>query len=79
MPFTADKDEEFGDVYFAISRTEKRLIRATMKSYENKGAYVFLKLFKKVDEEYELQQRITLTLDGFKLLQKGRPKYGLLL
>ena len=63
MSFTAEKDAEFGDVYFEISRTEKRLIRATVKSYENTGAYVFLKLFKKVDKEYELQQRITLTLD----------------
>ena len=68
MPLTADKDAEFGDVYFEISRTEKRLIRATVKSYENTGAYIFLKLFKKVDKEYELQQRNTLTLDEFELL-----------
>ena len=74
MPFTADKDAEFGDVYFEISRTEKRLIRATVKSYENTGAYVFLKLFKKVDKEYELQQRITLTLDEFELLSKRSAK-----
>ena len=56
MPFTADKDAGFGDVYFEISRKEKRLIRATVKSYQNTGTYVFLKLFKKVDKEYELQQ-----------------------
>ena len=74
MSFTADKDAEFGDVYFEISRTEKRLIRATVKSYENTGAYVFLKLFKKVDKEYELQQRITLTLDEFELLSKRSAK-----
>ena len=74
MPFTADKDAEFGDVYFEISRTEKKLIRATRKSYENTGAYVILKLFKKVDKEYELQQRITLTLDEFELLSKRSAK-----
>ena len=79
MPFTAVKDAEFGDVYFEISRTEKRLIRATVKSYENTGAYVFLKLFKKVDKEYELQQRITLTLDEFELLSKRSAKIRLLL
>ena len=79
MPFTADKDAEFGDVYFEISRTEKRLIRATVKSYENTHAYVILKRLKKVDKEYELQQRITLTLDEFELLSKGQLKYGLLL
>ena len=74
MPFTADKDADFGDVYFEIFRTEKRLICATVKSYENTGAYVFLKLFKKVDKEYELQQRITLTLDEFELLSKRSAK-----
>ena len=74
MPFIADKDAEFGDVYFEISRTEKRLIRATVKSYENTGAYVFLKLIKKVDKENELQQRITLTLDEFELLSKRLAK-----
>ena len=79
MPFSADKDAEFGDVYFEITRTEKRLIRATAKSYQNTGTYVFLKLYKKVDKEYELQQRITLILDEFELLSKGQRKYVLLL
>ena len=74
MPFTADKDAEFRDVYIEISRTEKILIRATVKSYENTGAYVFLKLFKKVDKEYEPQQRITLTFDEFELLSKRSTK-----
>ena len=74
MPFTADKDAEFGDAYFDISRTEKRLIRAKVKSYQNTGTYVFLKLFKKVDKEYELQQRITLTLGQFELLSKRSAK-----
>ena len=79
MPFTADKEAEFGDVFFEISRTDKRFIRATVKSYENTGTYVFLMLFKKVDEEYKIQQRITLTLDEFELLSKTSKKYGLLL
>ena len=74
MPFTADEDAEFGGVHFEISRTEKILIRATVKSYENTVAYVFLKMFKKVDKEYELQQRITLTSDEFELLSKMSAK-----
>ena len=74
MPFTADRDAEFGDVYLKISRTEKRLILATVKSYQNTGTCVFLKLFKKVAKEYELQQRITLTLDKFELLSKRSAK-----
>ena len=60
MPFTSTKDTEFGDCYFDISKTDKRLIRATLKTYEKTGTYVFLKLFKK-----EFEQRISLTLQEF--------------
>ena len=65
MPFTSTKDTEFGDCYFDISKTDKRLIRATLKTYERTGTYVFLKLFKKAAEEYEFEQRISLTLQEF--------------
>ena len=34
MPFTAEKDAEFGDAHFDVSKSEKRLVRATIKSYE---------------------------------------------
>ena len=47
MPFTAEKDTEFGDAHFDVSKSEKRLSRATIKSYEKTGSYVFLKLIKK--------------------------------
>ena len=53
-----------------IFRTEKRLIRATLKSYEKTGSYVFFKLFKKAGKEYETQQRFTITLDKFEFLSK---------
>ena len=43
MPFTSTKDTEFGDCYFDISKTDKRLTRATLKTYEKTGTYVFLK------------------------------------
>ena len=65
MPFTSTKDTEFGDCYFDISKTDKRLIRATLKTYEKTGTYVFLKLFKKAAEEYEFEQRISLTPQEF--------------
>ena len=45
-----------------------------MKSYQNTGFYVFPKLFKNVDKEYELQKRTTLTLDEFELLPKRSAK-----
>ena len=74
MPFSATKDSEFGDSYYDISKTEKRLIRATLKTYEKTGTYVFLKLFKKVDDEYEFQQRLSLTTEEFDKLIKKAPK-----
>ena len=66
MPFTADEDAEFGDAHFDVSGYEKRLIRATVKTYEKTGTYIFLKLFKKADNEYEFQQRLTVTLENLK-------------
>ena len=74
MPFTAEKDTEFGDAHFDVSKSEKRLVRATIKSYEKTGSYVFLKLFKKAEHDYEFQQRITLTLEEFEKLMKKSPK-----
>ena len=65
MPYTSTKDTEFGDCYFVISKTDKRLIGATLKTFQRTGTYVFLKLFEKTAEEYEFQQRISLTLQEF--------------
>ena len=44
-PQTADK--EFGDCIFDISENSKRLVRATLKTYDQRGTYVLLKVFKK--------------------------------
>ena len=74
MPFSATKDSEFGDSYYDISKTEKRLIRATLKTYEKTVTYVFLKLFKKVDDDYEFQQRLSLNTEKFDKLIKKAPK-----
>ena len=70
MPFTASKDKEYSDCYFDLSKTDKRLIRATLKTYENSGTYVFLKLFKREDNEYEFEQRISHTTEEFDKLMK---------
>ena len=72
MPFTSTKDTEFGDCYFDISKTDKRLIRATVKTYERTGTYVFLKLFKKAESDYEFQQRVSPTVQEFEnLIEKS--------
>ena len=68
MLFTADKDAEFGDAHFDVSRNEKCLIRLTLKTYEKTCTYIFLKLFKKAETEFEFQQRLTLRLEEFEKL-----------
>ena len=72
MPFTSTKDTDFSDCCFNISTTDKRLIRAIVKTYERTGTYVFLKLFKKAESDYEFQQRVSLTVQGFeKMIEKS--------
>ena len=74
MPFTSTKDTVFGDCYFDISKTDKRLIRAKLKTYERTGTYVFLKLFEKATDDYEFEQRISLTLGKFENLVSSARK-----
>ena len=74
MPFTSSKDTQFGNCYFDISQTEKRLVRATLKPYERTGTYVFLKLFKTAAEDYACEQRISLTLEESGILVKKQKK-----
>ena len=74
MLFTSTKDTEFEDCYFDISKTDKRLIRATLKTYERTETYVFLKLFKKATEDYEFEQRLSLTLGEFENLVSSASK-----
>ena len=71
---TANADKDFGDCYFDISENSKRLVRATLKTYDQTGTYVFLKVFKKATEcaEFECVQRLSLSSDEFsKLLKSG--------
>ena len=74
MPFTSPKDTEFGDCYFDISKTDKRLIRATLKIHERTGTYVFLKLFTKATDDYEFEHRISLTVGEFENLVSSASK-----
>ena len=72
--FTLAKDEDFGDYYCDLSEKSNRILRATVKTYEQKGTCVFLRLFKKKpDAELVLAQKITLTEEEFQiLLWKGK-------
>ena len=73
MPFTSSKNKQFGGCYFDLSQTEKQLVWATLKTYDERTeTYVFLKLFKKAAEDYDFEQRSSLTLEEFgNLVKKG--------
>ncbi len=65
MQITLESDAQFGDAYVHISQTDKLLVRATVKTFESSGTYVFLKLFKMNESgEFISQQRIALTSSG---------------
>ena len=74
MPFKSTKDKEFGDCYFDVFKTDKRLIRAALKTYERTGTCVFRKLFKKATDDYEFEQRVSLTLGEFENLVSSSSK-----
>ena len=77
MSFNATRDSESGDHFLDISKTDKRLIRATIKTYEKTGSYIFLKLFKKPDvssDDYQFNQRLGLTIEEFQKLVEASKK-----
>ena len=66
MNRTADTNKYYGDSFINVSETKKRLIRATMKSYDKTGSYVFLKVFKNPDNtDFKLSQQLSLTMAEF--------------
>ena len=76
-PFSATTDKDFGDSCIDFSRTGRRLIRVTTKTYSNAGTYLSVKLSKKVDDEYYLDQRLTLTASEFHQLTNNKEKIGM--
>ena len=64
MNCTVETDAKFGDNFVDISKTDKRFIRATVKTYDNTGTYVFLKLLKPHCEtqEFVVQEKISLSV-----------------
>ena len=46
MSSSIDKDIEFCDAYMDISQNEKRIVRASVKTYKITGSYISIKLFK---------------------------------
>ena len=68
-PFTSSIDNDFGDSFIDISKTERRLLRVTTKTYESTGTFLSQKLFKKgADGEFHIDQRVTLTVPEFQEL-----------
>ena len=72
---TATADKEYIDCCFYISEKSKRIVRATLKTIDQTGTYVFLKVFKKKTTEvanFKCVQRLFLTSEEYsKLLKSG--------
>ena len=56
------------DFYHEISCSSKRIVVASVKTYETTGTYITLRIFKKDSEEFRYNQRITLSAAEFDLL-----------
>ena len=62
-PITPESDGQFGDYYIDICKDAKRWVRASVKTYDSTGKYIFLKLFKSTDGmSYQQAQYITLNV-----------------
>jgi len=68
-PSTPESDANFGDKFVEISVGEKRWVRASVKTYETTGKYIFLKLFKTNENGiFERVQYISLTSSEWEAL-----------
>ena len=56
------------DFYHEILRSSKRIVVASVKTYETTGTYITLRLFKKDSKEFRFNQGITLSAAEFDLL-----------
>ena len=74
-PKTPGNDEDMSDFYFDIAQTDKRLVRASVKTYDKTGMYIALKLFKCPfgSTEFVRQQYVALSVAELEELQRQIP------
>ena len=63
------------DFYHEISCFSKRIVVASVKTYETTGTYITLPLFKKYSEEFRFNQRKTLSAADFNLLGQKKKRF----
>ena len=68
MNNSAANAQEFGDAFLDITKSEKRLLRVSVKTYENTGSYITIKLLKNIDGDFKFNQRVTLTVSEIEKL-----------
>ena len=73
MDFNSNKITRYGDCFFDISKTDKHLIRATLKTCKDRITRVFDNV-QKVAEDCEFEQKIWLMLQEFGFLVKTADK-----
>ena len=74
-PVSLEDDSSFGDYIKDIHQNDKRHVRVTVKNYPTNGTYIFLKVFKFRDGEFQRHQYISLTSEEFNLLNDSMLKY----
>ena len=64
--------QDYVDFYHDIARSEKRYVVASVKTYDNTGTYISLKLFNKEngDNEFCLNQKLTLSMQELEQVGK---------
>ena len=69
MSSAIEKDCAYSDYSLSICESEKRTVRAYVKTYDNTGTYVFLTLYKRNEvDDMCFSQRISLSLSEFQKL-----------
>jgi hypothetical protein len=70
---TPESDSSYGDFFIDVSVGPKRWVRATVKTYDSTGKYVFLKLFKKNENQiFERYQQLSLSIQEWNCLMENR-------
>ena len=69
MTSAIEKDCACSDYSLSICESDKRTVRAYVKTYDNTGTYVFLTLYKRNEVgDMSFSQRISLSLSEFQKL-----------
>ena len=80
MTSAIEKDCAYSDYFLSICESDKRTVRAYVKTYDNTGTYVFLTLYKRNElGDMSFSQRVFLSLSEIQKLSSKIDKIKRLL